>query len=162
MTTVKQKKELDIVKLLREMAYELHDGQFRRDGVTPYIDHVADVAYRVRNAGDMTIALAWGHDLIEDKRVTRHEMIARGVPAGMMMYFEMLAFPSGLTLDEYLQRVAQLAPFSAVRDVKIADNMSNLSDSPTAKQIAKYTASLDILMSYAMKEYTGSHKLCCK
>lgn len=147
---------------MRDIAIERHAGQFRRDGVTPYINHVEDVAHRVRNAGDLTIALAWGHDLIEDGRITAQELMDKGIPKQVMVYLAMLTFPPRLSIDDYHQRVSHIAPYSVVRDVKLADNLSNLSDSPSEKQIEKYTGSIDILLSYAVRDYTGKHKLCNK
>ena len=149
-----------LVILMEKVAREYHSGQFRRDGVTPYITHVEDVVQRVSNCNDITIALAWGHDLLEDTTMTRASLIGMGAPKQFVEYLEMLTFPPGLTVDEYHLHVSRLAPYSVTRDVKLADNLSNISDAPSAKQILKYSGSIDILLSYALEGYSGKHKLC--
>ena len=51
-----------------EFATKIHEGQFRADGVTPFISHPARVAELVeRNGGDeCAVCVAWLHDVFEE------------------------------------------------------------------------------------------------
>lgn len=52
----------------KEFATKIHEGQFRADGVTPFISHPARVAELVeRNGGDArAVCVAWLHDVFEE------------------------------------------------------------------------------------------------
>ena len=59
----------DIAKWAEAVATELHEGYFREDGVTPYIEHPKAVAQLVKRAtgGDsILISVAWLHDVLEE------------------------------------------------------------------------------------------------
>lgn len=60
-----KEKQSEIVK---KLATEFHSGQFRKDGLTPYIVHPKAVAEFLEacDAHDDVIAAAWGHDILED------------------------------------------------------------------------------------------------
>lgn len=52
-----------------DVATDLHEGHFREDGVTPYIEHPKAVAQLVKRAtgGDsILVSVAWLHDILED------------------------------------------------------------------------------------------------
>jgi (p)ppGpp synthase/HD superfamily hydrolase len=131
-----------IVSLAREIATEAHEGQFRRDGVTPYITHPAAVASRV--AGDAVAeAAAWLHDVIEDTSVTAGELAARGIPAEVIEIVCLLTLSGDTGYESYL---AAIAAHPVAKRVKIADMLTNLSDRPTDRQIVKYAKGLLVLM----------------
>ncbi len=56
-----------------------HDGQFRRDGATPYIVHPHAVAMTVRHVfgcdDEVTLAIALLHDTIEDTTVDYDDLL---------------------------------------------------------------------------------------
>lgn len=56
------------IKLAEKIATELHAGQFRADGVTPYIEHPKAVAELVKKYGgsEKSVCVAWLHDIIEE------------------------------------------------------------------------------------------------
>lgn len=56
------------VKLAEKIATELHNGQFRADGITPYIEHPKAVAELVKEYGgsEKSICVAWLHDIMEE------------------------------------------------------------------------------------------------
>lgn len=58
----------------KAFATMIHEGQFRADGVTPFINHPARVAELVeRNGGDeCAVCVAWLHDVVE-KGISRIE-----------------------------------------------------------------------------------------
>ena len=128
------------------LAEKAHAGQFRRDGTTPYFDHVRDVARiaQMRGGDDKVIAAALLHDVMEDCNVTEFELLEAGICQ------EVVDAVKALTLDgdtPYHEKIKALSSNPIARVVKIADNLSNLSDEPTDRQILKYAKSLQILLS---------------
>lgn len=128
----------DLVELARTIAKKAHEGQFRRDGVTPYIEHPAAVASRAPKSPESQAA-AWLHDVLEDTNLSAADLRAQGIPARVVDAVEALTKQEGLSYEENLKRVAanELA-----KGVKIADMLSNLADSPTKNQIRKYAGGL--------------------
>lgn len=57
-----------IVETAEKIARTLHEGQFRADGVTPYIEHPKAVAELVKEYGgsERCVCLAWLHDIMEE------------------------------------------------------------------------------------------------
>lgn len=125
------------------LAATAHQGQFRRDGTTPYIDHPRAVASRV--TGDVAAeCAAWLHDVLEDTNVTEDEMRARGIPEEAISCVKLLTKNEQTEYEPYL---AAIKAHPTARKVKIADMLANLSDSPTEKQIVKYCKGLLFLLS---------------
>ena len=58
---------MNAVKKVEVIATKAHEGQYRRDGVTPYIEHPKAVAARVRG-DEKAEMVAWLHDVIEDTK----------------------------------------------------------------------------------------------
>ena len=130
---------LDSIRLL---ALAAHNGQFRRDGVTPYIKHPEAVAARVKG-DEMAEAVAWLHDVIEDTDQTADDLRAMLVPDNVIAAVELMTHPHGEPYKDYLKRI-KTNPLAT--KVKIADMLANLSDSPTERQIKKYARGLLFLL----------------
>lgn len=133
----------------KEIATLAHQGQFRRDGVTPYIKHPEAVASSF-DEWELEHDVAWLHDVLEDTEITE-ELLMMHVPSVVVDAVKLLSKPSGEPYAEYIenlffgythdnQRVSTLA-----RRVKLADIASNLADAPTEHQIKKYTNALKII-----------------
>ncbi|TWT85750.1 GTP pyrophosphokinase [Posidoniimonas polymericola] len=127
-----------LVDLAEQIAVRSHAGQFRRDGVTPYVEHPRAVVARVGDSPNL-IATAWLHDVLEDTDETRESLLAAGVPAEVVDAVELLTKSPGVAYEAYLSAILG-NPIA--REVKIADMLSNLADGPTPKQIRKYAAGL--------------------
>lgn len=56
------------IQKAKSLAYRLHEGQTRADGITPYIEHPKKVAELVEQYGgnNDTICVAWLHDIFEE------------------------------------------------------------------------------------------------
>lgn len=56
------------VETAEKIARTLHEGQFRANGVTPYIEHPKAVAELVKEYGgsERCVCLAWLHDIMEE------------------------------------------------------------------------------------------------
>jgi (p)ppGpp synthase/HD superfamily hydrolase len=134
--------EASIVSLARELATTAHAGQFRRDGVTPYIRHPEAVVSRVQ--GDpIAEAAAWLHDVVEDTHLSPDDILSFGVPAEVVEIVILLTHSNGISYERYLSAIAA---HPIAKRVKIADIITNLSDSPTSRQIVKSARGLLILM----------------
>jgi len=132
----------EVVRRAAELARVLHDGQYRRDGVTPYIRHPEAVASRV--AGDfMAEAAAWLHDVLEDTAATEETLREAQIPEEVIMCVVKLTNQGTMGYDRYL---AQIRADPLAKKVKIADMLSNLSDHPTNRQIVKYARGLLVLL----------------
>ena len=57
------------VELAQKYATKYHQGQFRKNGVTPYIVHPHAVVKYLEKFGikdEVTLSIAWLHDIVED------------------------------------------------------------------------------------------------
>lgn len=133
--------------ILRGLAFGIaknaHSGQFRRDGVTPYINHPISVAERVRHFGYKYVCVAYLHDVLEDTSVTAAELAREGMPDDIIEAVQLLTKNSEQSYDEYL---LQINGNDLARRVKIADMLTNLADNPTKNQIKKYANGLLFLV----------------
>lgn len=130
------------VLLASSIARKAHDGQFRRDGITPYITHPEAVAKSLEGEHPYVIAAAWLHDVLEDTQTSVVHLKNAGIPWQVIDAVELLTRDDGQPYEDYLHWIAQ---DEIARKVKIADIRHNLSDAPTKKQIAKYGKALLIL-----------------
>jgi len=129
------------ILLARAIAHLAHRGQFRRDGLTPYITHPAAVAAMVPEEFQ---PVAWLHDVIEDTFMTLTLLLELGVAPDVVASVDAITKrkSAGESYDDYLGRV--LVNPAAVA-VKVADIENNLSGEPTEKARAKYAKALPLL-----------------
>ncbi len=110
-----------------------HQGQFRKDGRTPYVAHPMRVCLTVGQLFGVNdpkiLAAALLHDLIEDTTVDRDDLIAE-------FGDEIAAWVAALSKDPRLpesereqvyRKAIQAAPWQ-VKVIKLADTYDNLSD----------------------------------
>lgn len=128
-----------MIENCNHIASKAHAGQYRRNGYTPYIEHPYAVADRVEHLGYKYICVALLHDVLEDTNVTAHDLLAAGVEEDIVAAVQILTKHPSRSYDEYLKVVKSN---DLARNVKIADMLSNLADSPTNKQIRKYATGL--------------------
>lgn len=153
-------KEEDLVQSASYLARRHHKGMFRRDGVTPYITHVEDVVRRViarHGSNPVLEAIAWLHDMLEEFNAGGGRLFPQDLKD--------FGFPSRvtdavvlLTLDEtipYRENIFKIKENYDSLNVKVCDNLSNLCDDPSDKQIIRYADSLTILLGGA-KVHTKS------
>lgn len=126
-----------------EIAALAHAGQFRRDGVTPYIKHPEKVASFFEK-GSVEWNVAWLHDVVEDTSMTLEELDSYNLPSGVVTNVYWLTHRKSESYQEYIERLAR---GGIARKVKIADIFANLSDNPTERQKIKYADALKILLA---------------
>jgi (p)ppGpp synthase/HD superfamily hydrolase len=119
------------------IATKAHAGQTRRDGCTPYIKHPEAVAARVSSA--KAKAVAWLHDVLEDCDVDEESLRKEQFDEEIIQAVSLLTKRDGLTEAQYL---AGIKGNELASEVKIADMLANLSDSPTRTQIRRYATML--------------------
>lgn len=127
--------------LAESIARRAHAGQFRRDGVTPYITHPQFVASMFED--DHMKAVAWLHDVLEDTTETEDSLRSAGVGEDVLDTLEILTHKRGEDYRSYIRRVSFL---SATTSIKIADIFHNMSSNPTDRQRVKYTEAMRILL----------------
>ena len=128
----------DLPTVAEAIATLAHSGQYRRDGITPYIEHPRSVVRRVDD-DPLVIATAWLHDVIEDTVTTAEDLAKQGIPPQVVQAVLLLTKTASTSYTGYLDRVASN---DLARRVKVADMLSNLADGPTNRQIRKYAAGL--------------------
>lgn len=124
------------IELAREIATKAHEGQFRRDGVTPYITHPEAVASRVSVTAE---PVAWLHDVLEDCPEWKLEHL---IEAGVSQH----VWDAVMTLTKmesiYYDYIIHVMRNPLAREVKIADIEHNLASTPSPKNITKYKLAL--------------------
>ena len=113
-----------------------HEGEFRHDGITPYIAHPIRVANFItkykKNAKEVKIlrAAAYLHDTLENTSVTYYDLVHRFGSQVASIVLE-------LTTDEDLKKEIGKARYLEIRmknmtnwalDVKLCDRLDNLYD----------------------------------
>jgi guanosine-3',5'-bis(diphosphate) 3'-pyrophosphohydrolase len=115
-------------------AARAHEGQTRKDGRTPYVHHVLEVADLVAwaEAGEIEIAAALLHDTVEDSATMIEDVSRRFGPRVAQIVGGLTDDPAwdALPRPERKSRQAEhmRQATRSVRLVKIADQASNLRD----------------------------------
>ena len=131
----------ELVRRMKALATRMHarDTEPRRVTGAPYISHPAAVVALLESWGysadadddAVTLAIAWGHDLLEDTKVTFDELLDASVPAPNRVVggIQHLTFdPNGcMTKDEYIAVIGKDEPPERLV-VKIADRLCNTLD----------------------------------
>lgn len=141
-----------LTKLAYEIASEAHANDTRRGGL-PYMSHIDNVVEIATRMWPQTIGLvgrtvvACLHDVIEDHpdKYSRESLIERGIPGAYLVELDLLTHNKDMPYDSYIARIHK-SGYSIARHVKIADLLDNLTDSPSPKQVAKYTKALRTLL----------------
>ena len=134
------------IEIAERIAREAHAGQYRHDGITPYVTHPEEVARRLAANGECeeVVATAWLHDVLEDcKGWTWQRMEQEGISPKVTG--AVLALTRNRDADYELYVIA-LGPNEIARRVKIQDIIHNLGSRPNPKSIRKYLNTLDYLL----------------
>lgn len=135
----KHEPKLTLLERASIFAIRCHKGQFRWDGVTPYITHPIAVSEKFKDEKFKAVALL--HDVIEDCNVGYSDLIKVGIPEDVAEAVLALTRAQG---QDYLEYILALKSNEMARQVKIADINHNLLTVPIGKQ-AKYKLARYIL-----------------
>ncbi len=127
----------DILGRADRFAEERHEGQFRRDGRTPYVEHPRNVMAILRDELGVedpeVLAAALLHDTIEDTRTDHDDLqdrFGRRVADLVAVLTKDKRLPEPRREREYFARLAR-APREA-KLCKAADTLHNLRDTDAA------------------------------
>ncbi len=123
-----------IGEIAEAIARKAHEGQFRYDGVTPFITHPEAVAGMLTVPAEQVVA--WLHDGLEDSDLTADDLLEAGIPQFIVDAVVAITQLDGESYPDYHRR---LAKNEMAANVKIADMCHNLSDKPTRKSVRKYS-----------------------
>lgn len=135
-------------------AQALHEGTFRNDGVTPYENHLKDVAARFTRRYESIWCperleigqqICWLHDAIEMKRCTRNDLMAEGYDITVVAGVIRLTRQEGQTYADYINQAARDEVACAI---KICDVLANISDGPADSMIQRYASALLVLLAH--------------
>lgn len=121
------------------LAQLLHDGQFRRDGITPYIYHPMRVAglATLYHLPTKYIAAAWLHDVLEDcsSKVTYLNLVDKfghvvaNTVSGLTNCYTHKNYPKLYRSERKLKEAQRLEQLSVeVQSIKLLDRIDNLMD----------------------------------
>ena len=114
------------------LAARYHNDTFRKGGDVPYIEHPKAVVAQLERWGlhnsEGELAVAWGHDLMEDTQVSRQEIVA-ATDEQTCQRIEMLTRREEVFPDkaDYIRHVAEHADIITLL-VKISDRLCNTRD----------------------------------
>ncbi len=132
-----------LVAKAKRIATHAHAGQYRDDGVTPYITHPAEIVAAV-GPNHTTCAVAWLHDVLEHTAVTADELRKARIPNSVIRDVERLSHLSDISYEDYLAVVKTEA---RTRKIKLADMKSNLAESTTKRELLKYANGIVFLLT---------------
>ena len=136
---------MNVVEKMQALADEWHYGVERKGkGHVPYIEHPRAVVAQLKawgmteGANPVPLAVAWGHDLVEDTRVPAIAILnaagehGREVFDGILyLTFSRKEYPAARDHDEadrfYMERLAREAP-PEILMVNLADRVCNTRD----------------------------------
>ena len=101
-----------------DIAYKAHDGQYRRDGRSPYITHPIEVAMRFNNP--ILKSISYLHDVLEDSGITIKYLLEQGIPPIVVNTVIVLTKNRDEKYLDYILRVKQnsLATLVKIEDIK--------------------------------------------
>ena len=124
-----------------------HEGQVDKSGA-PYIEHPARVAQAVQDHGDVAVAAAWLHDVVEDCSVSPADLRAAGFDQEVVDAVEVLTHRKNEPRVDYYARVKTNPVALIVKRADVKDNMSrldNLDGDTRARLVVKYAKAKKIL-----------------
>lgn len=150
------KKNIDIVDKAKKYAYKVHDGQFRKDGKTPYIFHPAEVVNKLKKDFGIDdpnmLATAWLHDVVEEGGDLDDIVAIFGAKIGDMVNMLTKWKHYGKEVDYalYLLKIKTIAN-DKVKLIKYCDCIVNLDDlknipNMTKDDIDKYKKRKELML----------------
>ncbi|MCE9653305.1 MAG: HD domain-containing protein [Nitrosarchaeum sp.] len=126
----------DMVLSAKKFAQDKHKSQKRKDGVTPYFDHLEGVVNRLKNLGITdkdVLCAAWLHDTIEDTDVTFDQINERFGREVAVIVLSLTKDQNISKKDRETQYMNQLRGASIqTKIIKLCDISANLKDLSTA------------------------------
>lgn len=129
-----------IVLKAKNFAYNKHRNQKRKDGITPFVDHLESVVNRMKSLGivdEELLSAAWLHDVIEHTDATFDEINKIFGNTISVLVLSLTKNHSLTKKDMEIQYVAQLKNSSAesklIKFCDISSNLKNIQNSSLSK-----------------------------
>lgn len=141
---------MDNIKKAWEIAEGVHKKHTRRDGETPYINHIKNVVKFLKEIGcrDGSIIIpAILHDAVEDadNPAAIMQLIEQSFGKEVAKIVQLLTLSPNQNYEQYIDAIAT-SYLKEPAYIKIADMIDNLADNPTDKQKSKYLKALPKLL----------------
>ena len=113
-------------------AKERHAGMMRKDGVTPFYDHLSGVVTRLKNLGvtdEDVLAAAWLHDTFEDTKTSFAELDSRfgsKVAVLVLSLSKDRSLPKARQEEQYVKQLKEASLEAKL--IKLCDISANLKD----------------------------------
>jgi (p)ppGpp synthase/HD superfamily hydrolase len=130
-----------MLSVAAHIAGKAHAGQYRNDGITPFITHAIRLAGKQRDA--IRKAAAYVHDVLEDSEYTE-EYLRSKLPDEVVDIVVILTRREDETYMDYIRRVKASGNQAAI-GLKIDDIEDNMSDGPLGTMGERYERALKIL-----------------
>jgi (p)ppGpp synthase/HD superfamily hydrolase len=136
------------VTTARTIATTAHLGQVDKLGAD-YIDHPRRVAERLSDPLEQ--ATAWLHDVLEDSDVSPSDLLAAGIPGGVVTAVVLLTRTDAVSSGDYYAAIRANPIALAVKRADIADNLEpwrveQLDFSLQERLAVKYGKALEALL----------------
>jgi (p)ppGpp synthase/HD superfamily hydrolase len=159
---------------VNEFAKEAHEGQFRRDGKTPYFchpSHVADLVRKYKKSSHIEelVSAAYLHDTLEDTKITYYDLVGSFGYCVASLVLEVTSNPDMKSAvgnkDHYLSyKLQHMTNWALV--IKLCDRLDNVSDMKDCnlKWCKKYIKETIFILDYLFshRELTETHKAIIK
>lgn len=133
-------KTTDIVARAKRFAHEKHKNQKRKDGVTPFFDHLEGVVNRLKNLGVTNqdiLSAAWLHDTIEHTDSTFEEINTIFGNTVSVLVLSLTKDSNLSRKERELQYIQQLKnssiPTKIIKFCDISANVKDIVNSPISK-----------------------------
>ncbi len=124
----------------QKFACEKHKNQKRKDGITPFSDHLVGVVNRLKNLGIVNqnvLCAAWLHDIIEDTDVTFdeiNEIFGNVISVLVLSLSKDSELPKKQREAQYIQQLKDSTLQAKI--IKLCDisaNLKDISNAPISK-----------------------------
>ncbi len=137
------RERIEIINLAKSIATEAHEGQFRYDGTTPFIEHPEYVASEFAEYDYKHRVVAWLHDVVEDTDITLVKLLTKGIPFELVVAIEAITKKNG---EEYLDYLLRVKKNEIALRIKLEDLDHNITTSGGRHQRDKYALAKYILI----------------
>ena len=147
----------DLVSLAMKIARQAHDGQVDKAG-EPYINHPIAVASQF--VSEELIVAGLLHDVLEDTSVTRDDLLAAGIPPGVVDIVQTLTRRPDETYFDYIRRVSRDRSASTVKLADLKHNLSRNQNIVGERLRRRYQKAYYIILGELMVgQFAGEMKL---
>lgn len=131
---------MSVVDKAQKFAYEKHRNQKRKDGITPFSDHLLGVVNRLKNLGisdPSIICAAWLQDTIENTDTTFdeiNEIFGNKISVLVLSLTKDVNLPKKERELQYIQQLKDSTlDAKIIKFCDISANLKNISNAPLSK-----------------------------